>query len=93
MGGGVGCTYGHMDVRREDLPIMLYRTASPSEPLPLRKKKKERGSGGGGTVGWDFRGSEGRKFPISFPPSITHLHGGSLKGPKEENSSFPSLHL
>ena len=28
-GGGVGCTYGHMDVRREDLPNCVVQDCVP----------------------------------------------------------------
>ena len=38
--GDVGCTYGHMDVRREYLPHCVVQDCTSSEPLPERGDSK-----------------------------------------------------
>ena len=68
--GGGGGTGGLQRVRWQKIPYLLDSTYNTYN----------------GPTQWDFRGSDGRKFPISSIPPITDLHSGTLGGPMAENS-------
>ena len=50
-GGGVGCTYGHMDVRREDLPHCVVQDCVPFRAAAPKKRDSEGGDSEGGRLG------------------------------------------